>query len=98
MANNASQWFLYIIRTAKQSLYTGITTDITRRFEQHKNGKGSKYLKAHQDLSIVYQISVGDKSTALKIEYRIKQLSKQKKEWLILQQPNFEQLLQSLSL
>ncbi|OCG79449.1 hypothetical protein A9G42_00100 [Gilliamella sp. Nev6-6] len=98
MANNASQWFLYIIRTAKQSLYTGITTDITRRFEQHKNGKGSKYLKAHQDFSIVYQISVGDKSTALKIEYRIKQLSKQKKEWLILQQPNFEQLLQSLSL
>ncbi|WP_085247279.1 GIY-YIG nuclease family protein [Gilliamella mensalis] len=98
MKNNVSVWFLYIIRTAKQSLYTGITTDVARRLQQHKNGKGAKHLKGHKDLSIVYQINVGERSTALKIEYRIKQLSKQKKERLVLQQPDLEQLLLLIAL
>ncbi|KES14899.1 putative endonuclease containing a URI domain protein, partial [Gilliamella apicola SCGC AB-598-I20] len=45
MQTKATIWFLYIIRTAKQSLYTGITTDVARRLHQHQMGKGAKHLK-----------------------------------------------------
>lgn len=54
MQTKAAVWFLYIIRTAKQSLYTGITTDVARRLHQHQMGKGAKHLKGHKDLIIVY--------------------------------------------
>jgi putative endonuclease len=92
MQTKAAVWFLYIIRTDKHSLYTGITTDVARRLYQHQIGKGAKYLKGHQNLTIVYQLSVGDRSTALKLEYRIKQLTKTQKEKLILLAPNLNAL------
>jgi len=93
MQIKATVWFLYIIRTAKQSLYTGITTDITRRLHQHQMGKGAKHLKGHKDLNIVYQLSIGDRSTALKLEYRIKQLTKIQKEKLVSISPSLNELL-----
>ncbi len=93
MPSKSPIWFLYIIRTAKQTLYTGITTDVKRRLSQHQNGKGAKHLNGHHDLDVVYQLSVGDKSTALRLEYRIKQLSKQQKEKLIASSPNLNELL-----
>lgn len=93
MGNHSAIWFLYIIRTAKHSLYTGITTDVARRLRQHQNGKGAKHLKGHHSLTVVYQISVGNRSTALKLEYRIKQLSKQKKEQLVANAPDLVNLL-----
>lgn len=98
MNSKSVRWFLYIIRTAKQSLYTGITTDTSRRLHQHQSGKGAKHLKGHQDLAIVYQVCVGDRSTALRLEYRIKQLSKPKKEQLVQLQPSLEVLLEKLGL
>ncbi len=93
MQIKATVWFLYIIRTAKQSLYTGITTDITRRLHQHQMGKGAKHLKGHKDLNVVYQLSIGDRSTALKLEYRIKQLTKIQKEKLVSISPSLNELL-----
>ena len=98
MQTKATIWFLYIIRTAKQSLYTGITTDVARRLHQHQMGKGAKHLKGHQDLTVVYQLSVGERSTALKLEYRIKQLSKIQKEKLVLLSPNLDELFTFLNL
>ena len=98
MQTKATIWFLYIIRTAKQSLYTGITTDVARRLHQHQMGKGAKHLKGHQDLTVVYQLSVGQRSTALKLEYRIKQLSKIQKEKLVLLSPNLDELFTFLNL
>ncbi len=92
MQTKAAVWFLYIIRTAKQSLYTGITTDVPRRLHQHQMGKGAKHLKGHKDLVIVYQLSVGDRSTALKVEYRIKQLTKIQKEKLVSISPSLNEL------
>ncbi len=97
MQNNAVTWFLYIIRTSNQSLYTGITTDVSRRLQQHQNGRGAKYLKGHKDIYVVYQIKVGDRSTALKLEYRIKQLSKLKKEQLVANSPDLTNLLTLLN-
>ena len=76
-------WYLYMLRTANNRLYTGITTDIERRFKQHQSGKGAKALRGAGTLTLVYQYKVGGHSEALKLEYRIKQLSKQQKEKLV---------------
>lgn len=97
MQTQNSVWYLYIIRAASQSLYTGITTDVERRFNQHQTNKGAKHLKGKGPLSIVYQIRIGDRSTALKLEYRIKQLSKIKKERLVQDQPDLKTLLMLLT-
>ncbi|WP_159566074.1 GIY-YIG nuclease family protein [Budvicia diplopodorum] len=72
-----------MLRTADNRLYTGITTSIERRFKQHQTGKGAKALRGAGLLTLVYQQKVGGRSEALKLEYRIKQLSKQQKERLV---------------
>nr|WP_274540004.1 GIY-YIG nuclease family protein [Xenorhabdus ehlersii] len=82
-----SHWYIYLIRTRDGSLYTGITNNISCRFKQHAAGKGAKYLKGKAPLTLVYQSQVGDKSVALKMEYRVKKLSKQQKERLVIDQP-----------
>ncbi|MGK9173167.1 GIY-YIG nuclease family protein [Yokenella regensburgei] len=89
-------WFLYLIRMADNSLYTGITTDVTRRFKQHQDGKGAKALRGKGDLSLVFSAPVGERALALRIEYRIKQLTKRQKERLVAGDGSFEQLLKTL--
>lgn len=76
-------WFLYLIRTADNRLYTGITTDVARRFIQHQAGKGAKALRGKGELALVFSMPVGDRSQALRAEYRIKQLTKRQKELLV---------------
>ena len=67
MSVKTSIWFLYIIRTAKQTLYTGITTNVARRLYQHQHNKGAKYLKGNKDLTVFYKIMIGDLSTDIKL-------------------------------
>jgi len=76
-------WHLYIIRCADNSLYTGITTDIKRRLNEHNSGKGGNYTRTRIPVSLVYGESYDSKSNALKREYQIKGLNKQQKESLI---------------
>jgi len=76
-------WYLYIVRCKGGVLYTGITTDISRRFKEHQAGKGAKFLRGKAPLELVYQQTVGSHSDALKEELRIKKLSKAEKEKLI---------------
>ncbi|WJV68943.1 GIY-YIG nuclease family protein [Pectobacteriaceae bacterium CE70] len=76
-----------MLRTASGLLYTGITTDVPRRLTQHQTGKGAKALRGKGELVLVYQCVAVDRSTALKWEYRIKQLSKAQKERLVQDQP-----------
>ncbi len=80
-----NNWFLYLIRCRNGRLYTGITTDVERRFEEHESGdkKGSKYLRGKAPLKLVMKKRVGDRSMALKIEAKVKKLSKIKKELLV---------------
>lgn len=92
-----SQWFLYIIQTEEQTLYTGITTNVERRLAQHQTGKGAKYVKGRGTLTVVYQIKVESRSQALKLEYRIKQLTRTKKWQLITQQPTLSELIELLN-
>jgi len=77
-------WYLYIVRCSDGSLYTGVTTDIDRRILEHNYGmKAAKYTRSRRPVRLVYEESCKDHSTALKREYQIKRLSKEKKENLV---------------
>ena len=76
-------WYLYMIRCKGDKLYTGITTDISRRFAEHQAGKGAKFLRGKAPLELVHQQEVGSHSDALKLEIKTKKLSKAEKEKLI---------------
>ncbi len=80
-----NNWFLYLIRCKQGGLYTGITTDVERRFAEHAGNdkKGSKYLRGKAPLTLVMKKKIGSKSMALKIEAKVKKLSKIKKEMFV---------------
>ena len=80
-----SGWYLYVVRCNDGSLYTGISTDVGRRFAQHqgKGDTGSKYLKGKGPLTLVFKKKVGSKGLALQVERRVKKLSKARKEKLV---------------
>lgn len=82
---SGSGWFLYMIETRQGHLYTGITTDVERRFNEHQNSpkKGAKYLRGKGPLTLVYQTKCADRSAASKLESEIKKLSRQQKLVLI---------------
>ncbi|ARU92558.1 GIY-YIG nuclease family protein [Tatumella citrea] len=81
-------WFLYIVRTASGALYTGITTDVARRFLQHQRGTGAKALRGKGPLTLVFQCPAGDRSRASVLEYRLKQRPRADKLLLVEQQPD----------
>ena len=75
-----SAYSIYLVRCRDGSSYTGITTDVSRRFSEHEDGmKGAKYLRGKGPLKLVYQQEIGDRSLAQKIESRIKRLSNTEK-------------------
>lgn len=76
-------WFLYLVRTRQGHLYTGITTDVTRRLAEHQAGKGAKALRGKGPLALAYSEVVGSHSAALKRERAVKKLSKTAKEALV---------------
>lgn len=75
-------WYLYILRCGDGSLYTGITTDVSRRLEAHRRGKGAKYTRGRGPLELVYQQLCGTHSDALRRELEVKALSRTQKEAL----------------
>lgn len=94
-----ADWWLYMIRTAQGHLYTGITTDVTRRFTEHQQGKvGAKYLRSKGPLTLVYHVEVGGRSLTSKVEYAIKALTKSQKETLVDEQLSRKSLLSRLHL
>ncbi len=76
-------WYVYIIQSSDNSYYTGITTDLERRFKQHANGCGAKYFNGRTPIKIVYKEVGHSKSSAGKREAKIKKLTKEEKENLI---------------
>lgn len=78
------KWSVYLIRTVSNHLYCGVTTDIERRLNEHRGSKkGAKYLKGKGPLTLAWTELVGDKKTAMQLEYKIKRLSKMKKESIV---------------
>ena len=76
-------WFVYLLRCADGSLYTGISNDVPRRLEQHNAGTASHYTRSRLPALLVYQEAQGSRSLALKRELAIKALSREAKELLI---------------
>ncbi|WP_066965513.1 GIY-YIG nuclease family protein [Microbulbifer sp. Q7] len=86
-----SGWFVYLIRTNSGSLYTGITRDVARRFEEHNSGgpKAAKALRGRGPLELAFHCAMRSKSDALKLEVAIKRWPKRRKEQLIASGPAF---------
>lgn len=75
--------YTYIVKCKDDSLYTGYTTDIKNRINNHNSGKGAKYTKGRRPVELVYFETFESKSEALKREIAIKKLPRSKKEQLI---------------
>jgi putative endonuclease len=80
---NEESWFTYIIATDAGQLYTGITTDMSRRWQQHVSGKGARYFRGRNPCCLCYLESHENRSLASKREAFIKSLSRKQKLELI---------------
>jgi predicted GIY-YIG superfamily endonuclease len=76
-------WFVYILRCADGTYYTGITNDLSRRCRQHNDGKASRYTRSRRPTRLVYQEPQPDQAAALRREAAIKALSRREKATLI---------------
>lgn len=80
-------YYLYILQCYDGSYYTGITSELERRIEEHNNSpKGAKYTRSRRPVELIYYEKYNDKSSALKREYEIKNLSRKEKSTLIASQ------------
>ena len=77
-------YFVYMLRCEDGTIYTGSTDDLHRRFEAHAAGKGARYTRSHRPVRIEAGWRLESKGEALKLEYRIKQLTRESKEEIIL--------------
>ncbi len=77
-------YYLYIVKCADKTLYTGITVDLPRRIKEHNfTRRGAKYTRARRPVKLIYSKKFRNRSLASKAEYKIKKLSKQEKEKII---------------
>ncbi len=74
-----SDWVVYIVRCSDGSLYTGITTNVERRFEEHRSGRGAKYFRGREPVEITYTETCEGRSAASRREAEIKRMSRQEK-------------------
>jgi len=92
-------WHLYLIRCNEGSLYTGITTNVARRFAEHQ-GNGdtkAKYLRGREPLVLVFQKNIGSRSLALGVEGKVKKLSKARKEELIRTNMHIDEIIKQVA-
>ena len=80
-----ADWYLYMVRTASGTLYTGVSTDVARRFAEHQAGgpRCARSLRGRGPLQLVFSQAVGDRSRALSLEWHIKRWPRRHKDELI---------------
>jgi putative endonuclease len=90
-------WFVYMIRCRDGSLYTGVTTDMARRFAQHKGelSGGAKFFRSRPAVEVVWRTLTDSKAEALRLERRIKAMSREKKLALAAECSDASYLLES---
>ena len=76
-------WWVYILRCADGTLYTGSTNDLDRRLAAHNAGRGAKYTRTRRPVALVYREEAADKSAALQREAALKKLARAAKLRLI---------------
>ena len=77
------RWFVYLLRCADGTLYTGIAKDVSRRCQQHNAGTASRYTRSRLPVVVVYQEAHASRSLALRREAAIKSLSRRQKMALV---------------
>ena len=82
-------WYLYVVRCSDDTLYTGITTDLKRRLNEHNtSNRGAKYTKARRPTNLVYYELYQSRSNAQKAEHKFKKLTRIQKEKIIIRGQN----------
>ncbi len=82
------RWVVYVMRCADGTLYTGITTDVVRRLQQHNAGTASKYTRARRPVALAYRETAKTHGDALRRELAIKKLSRAAKDALLTKHAN----------
>jgi putative endonuclease len=77
-----SQHFVYIVRCADGTLYTGYTSDIARRMDAHNSGRGAKYTSGRRPVTLLYSEQLESRGEALRREHQLKTLRRAEKEAL----------------
>lgn len=85
-------WYVYMLECVDGSLYTGIATDVARRYDEHASGRGARYTRARPPRAVVMVLTQPDRSAALRAEYAIKQLTAAQKRAMAAQNPLPEEL------
>ena len=78
----SNKWFVYLLECLNGKIYTGITTDVNKRFQKHQSGKGAKFTQSNPPSHIIAARQCDNRSQASKLEYQIKQLSPTQKRAL----------------
>jgi putative endonuclease len=91
-------WYIYMIRCRDGSLYTGITTNVDRRFTEHQGSSdaGAKYLRGRGPLVLVFRKKLGSRGLALAVESRVKKLSKAGKEALLKDEKQIDVIIEKV--
>lgn len=77
-------WFVYVIICSDGTYYSGITTDVNRRMNEHNSSaKGARYTRSRRPTRLVFQEKTKDRSSASKREFVIKQMTRSQKEQLV---------------
>ncbi len=92
----AGDWSVYFVRTRSGALYTGVSTDVERRLEEHTAGLGAKALRGKGPLALVWSRAIGERGAALRVERMLKRLPKTEKERIVVTDVPREELLARL--
>jgi len=76
-------WFVYVVRCADRTLYTGVTTDAERRIAEHNDGRGARYTRSRAPVALVYLERAKDRGAALRREHEIKRMPAAEKKAMV---------------
>ena len=86
--SKADNWYVYIVRCSDNSLYTGVTTDLKRRLQEHNHGpRAARYTRNRRPVRLVYAEAADSRAAACQREYALKQLSAEQKKTLLANSP-----------
>ena len=80
MTETKTNWYLYLVRCADDTIYTGISIDVQARINKHNNGRGAKYTSTRLPVRLIYSESQPDRISAMKRELQVKRWSRKLKE------------------